>query len=48
MHTVKNKKVLIIGGSGLIGKRTSLDLIKNGAIVVNIDLVDNVKKKKKL
>jgi len=46
MHTVKNKKVLIIGGSGLIGKRTSLDLIKNGAIVINIDLVDNVKKKK--
>jgi len=39
------KKILIIGGSGLIGRKTTLDSIKNGAKVVNIDLIDNIKKK---
>ena len=35
---LKNKKVFIIGGSGLIGKQIIKTFLSNGAKVLNLDL----------
>ena len=35
---LKNKKVIIVGGSGLIGKKIIKTFLSNGAKVLNLDL----------
>lgn len=42
-----NKKAIVIGGSGQIGKHTVDILLNAGATVINLDLKDNKKTKKK-
>ncbi len=46
MFNLKNKKIVIIGGSGLIGRPTIIKLLNEGAKVINVDLKDFIKKKK--
>ena len=41
-----NKKVIVIGGSGQIGRHTVDILLRAGAIVINLDLT-NIKQKRK-
>ena len=48
MFNLKNKKIVIIGGSGLIGRPTIIKLLNEGAKVINVDLKNFIKKKKKL
>lgn len=47
MFNLKNKKILIVGGSGLIGKETTKLFLNHGAHVVNIDLKNLGLKNKK-
>ena len=47
MINFKNKKILVLGGSGLIGKSLISKLLKNGAHVINVDFVNLKIKKKK-
>lgn len=47
IFSLKNKKVFILGGSGLIGKPTNDLLIKHGAKLFNLDLIDSNQKKVK-
>ncbi len=48
MINFKNKKILVLGGSGLIGKSLISKLLKNGAHVINVDFVNLKIKKKKI
>ena len=45
--SLKNKTALVIGGSGQIGQETCKILIDAGAKVVNVDLFDGFKSKRK-
>ena len=45
---LKNKTVLIVGGSGQIGFETCKILLNASARVINIDLFDRFKFKKKI
>ncbi len=41
---LKGKKVFVIGGSGLIGKEIVKLLLENSAVVINLDVNNNIKK----
>lgn len=45
--SLENKKVIILGGSGLIGSSVVNLLVSTGAKVLNLDLIDNKNSKKK-
>ncbi len=46
MKKLKNKIILVTGGSGLIGLATLKHLVKEGAQVINLDVVSHPKKVK--
>ena len=43
---VKEKNIIITGGSGLIGNQIIKDLSNLGANCINIDLIENLTNKK--
>ena len=43
----KNKTAFVVGGSGFIGKEVSLALWESGAKVINLDIHNAFKKKKR-
>ena len=40
-YNLKNKKVFVIGGSGLLGTDIVKLLLKSSAVVINLDLLNN-------
>ena len=43
MFSIKNKKIFVLGGSGLIGQSIIQNFQNNGALVVNFDIKKNKK-----
>lgn len=39
MNSLENKIIIVIGGNGLIGKAVVKNLVMNGAVIVNCDIV---------
>ena len=47
LFSLKNKKIILTGSSGLLGEEFKNYFLENGAIVIGIDLKRNFKNKKK-
>jgi NAD(P)-dependent dehydrogenase (short-subunit alcohol dehydrogenase family) len=41
MNNLKDKVIIVTGGSGLLGKEIICNILENGGIPINFDLVDN-------